>query len=153
MDDGADNSMRFNTRMYAAADMYMISFLKDLAKAKLALQLEVVRLNSGTDDISGLVGVIRTVYESTPDQTIRNLLLPVLKWRRHDLHKSPEFTALIRTNLADGTFAADVFAALVDLLNPKFYYCERCYPYCDAHIACEKCKRAIGHKIDHPLEN
>jgi len=150
MDDGVHNKMRFNIRMFAAADMYMISFLKVLAKTKLALQLEPVQLTSGSDDIPGLVGVLRTVYESTSDQTLRNLLFPVLKRRRHDLHKSPEFMALITSGLADGAPAADLFTALVGLTDPKLYYCWNCFPAREYHVDCEKCKRILAYGKDHP---
>lgn len=151
-DDSMDDAyyrMRFNTRIYVAADMYMISFLKDLAKTKLTLQL--ARLKGSTVDVSRLVGVIRMIYGITSDQTFRRLLFPVLRLLRHDLRENSEFMVLFMSGLADGTFAADVFDALADLSDQKFFYCTRCDPADSIWFRCRECDGFVGCQLDPPF--
>lgn len=143
--DGVDNKMEFNVRMHVAADKYMIPFLKDLAKTKLAFQLS--QFISGTIEISKLTGIVRMMYEVTVDQTLRVILFPVLERLRHELREDPGFMALFTSGLAEGKFATDVFTALADHPDPMHYYCKDCGPYYTSNhtLHCDHCSEDICH--------
>jgi cellulose synthase/poly-beta-1,6-N-acetylglucosamine synthase-like glycosyltransferase len=148
--DSVDDRVMFNTQMYVAADKYMISFLKDLAKTRLTIQLD--QIQGGTDEISRLAGLIRVIYGTTVDQTLRCILFPTLRRLRHDLRKNPEFLALLTSGLADGNFAIDTFTALADLADPRYYFCKDCFPGCGMRIVCDHCQKKLGYEGELPLE-
>jgi len=144
--EGDDHEMNFNALIFAAADKYMIPFLKNLAKSK--LQQQLVQLN--TEDIPKMVEIIPTIYTTSLDRTLRTVLFPVIRRLRHSLQMNAEFIALVKSGLADGDFAADVFEALVGLSFPKTYYCSHCQP--DRKYA-KNCQTCWGELDSYELED
>lgn len=105
----ADSSqpLLVNAKVYALADKYQITALKDLAKDKFE-----AALSSGWD-IIGFPEVIGMVYTTTlaSDRALRDCLAPFLVKHKEDLRENEAFMGLVRGRLADGEFAVDVIDA------------------------------------------
>ena len=119
---GGNNKLAFNARMYAMADKYDISVLRDLSKG-----MFTARLNSPFN-ILHFLDAVQIVYTSTlnSDRGLRDLLVPVLKKQRALLNKSDMFLDLVKSGFANGDFTADVIGALSQLVEvapePRYYY-------------------------------
>lgn len=143
--------MVFNIRMYAAADRYMVAFLKDLTRNKLKLILNW--LDDNTEGMLEFLDIIPFIYTNAPDQTLRGLLPPVIRRFRSSLHSNREWMALLRSGLADGDFAIDAFAALINLPNPSKSYCGDCKTGGARRMRCKKCEKLLGYREEHQLDD
>ena len=117
----------FDARMYALADKYGIEDLKDFAQYKLSLVLPY-RWDSLAFDPPMFVKALRVIYTTTlsSDRGLRDLVIPAIKHHRVKLRNNADFMEMLGSGLDDGGFAADVFDALLELVQPKTYQCTRC---------------------------
>lgn len=140
---GDDDAMNFNARMYAFADKLQAPFLKELSKSKLNTLLDSCK------DYVKVVRVMHTIYTSTlsSDRGLRDLLSLVLERDAESLRVDEGFLDLLKSGLADGDFAADVFVVMARLIKPKpMYECRDCN-YLESenrYLYCRYCEEYIG---------
>ena len=96
--------------MYAMADNYDMSFLKDLSTTTFQAQLD------GPVVMPRFLKAVRIIYTTTlsSDRRLRDLLVPVLKEHRNALNGDAGFLDLIKSGFAEGDFAVDCIAAFVE---------------------------------------
>lgn len=140
---GRENQLDFHARMYGMADKYDVPFLKELSKSMFHAQIK------GPIDMPPFLKAVQSIYTTTlsSDRGLRDLLIPALKTHRHTLNKDDGFSDLIKSGLADGEFAADVIAALSQLLDPKpglVQFCDLHAPFPSLSTFCQACKKHLG---------
>lgn len=124
--------MTYNARIYAAADRYMMLSVKGLSRSKLEARLgplhgqsmNGVRTSFNLLDITPLVEVIRILYTSNIEQSLKEALCNIIKLQSKHLVLNDGFKALLKSGLGDGDFAADAFTALVSFEDENLYYCD-----------------------------
>ena len=143
--DDADDSrpLLVNTKVYALADKYQITALKDHAKKKFKTAL------SWSWDIISFPEVVGMVYTTTlaSDRGLRDCLVPFMTKHKEKLRESKAFMGLVRGRLADGEFAVDFIdawaepkesdaasATEIHLLSGPFQcrHCKCTWEYCPA---------------------
>lgn len=109
IDDNGAPPLAVHARVYAIADKYGVSLLKDLAKEKFASALK----NTKVSDIPSFITAIEIIYTSTlgSDRGLRDCILPKMKEFRQQLRDNDEFMALTLSGFGDGEFAIEVIDA------------------------------------------
>ncbi|KAL2045576.1 hypothetical protein N7G274_002004 [Stereocaulon virgatum] len=109
-----------HAHMYAIADKYGVTLLKDIAKEKFTTFLQDIRSKGAASlDIPAFATAIGVIYTTTlaSDRGLRDAIVPVMVAFETQLRASDDFMALIRGTLADGDFAVDVIDAWADMRN------------------------------------
>ena len=120
-DTSGKNPLDFNVGMYAIADKYDVSLLKDLAEMKFSAAL----LKYNSTMIQHLVKAIKVIYTTTlnSDRRLRQCLFPVLKTEGQSLRKDKQIEELLRSGFADGDFTMDMIDAQ---LGSGWTHCRDC---------------------------
>lgn len=144
-DADSGQQLLVNATVYALADKYQITALKNLAKYKFESAL-----HSGWDivNFSEVVGMVYTTTLAS-DRALRDCLAPFLVRHKKDLRENEAFMGLVRGRLANGELAVDVIdawsglkasdAAEIHLLSGPFQ-CRHCQskwhscPWCDTPL-------------------
>ena len=101
-------------RMYAIAEKYGVTLLKDIAKEKFGTSLgDIQSKGVASLDIPTFTTAIDVIYTTTlaSDRGLRDAIIPIMTAFKTQLRASDDFMALIRGTLADGDFAVDVIDA------------------------------------------
>jgi hypothetical protein len=128
-DDNGKAPLIVHARMYAIADKYGVTLLKDIAREKFATFLQNIQSKGAAFlDIPTFATAIDVIYTTTlpSDRGLRDAIIPMMITFKTQLRASDDFMALIRGTLADGDFAVDVIDAWAGMGNAAKTSCWDC---------------------------
>lgn len=119
------SSFNTNVRMYALADRYDVSGLKQVVEKRIKHLINAARYNQNTDFAHELLAEIPLIYETTPasDRGLRNCVLDYVKSHWVGLSASESIKAVISE-------APEFALELITTMSQSYLYegtCQRCH--------------------------
>ena len=143
IDDNGKIPLISHARMYAIADKYSVSLLKELAQEKFSASLKDIQ----SLDIPIFAAAVEIIYTTTlaSDRGLRDAIIPTLIKFKAQLRASDLFMSLVVPGLGEGEFTVDVIDAFASLgrVTRCTWRCKNCNRTGTGQaVSCNSCGRS-----------